>query len=111
MMAYKQITAILPKGRGMPIIKALKEEKQVVTANLNYARGVGRMTPLRFRGVGEQTEKEVVSVIIDEDISEEIFEYIHALADINKPHSGVLYMTTLSTANQFTLPEGLEDED
>jgi hypothetical protein len=109
--AFKQITAILPKGRGLTVIKALKEERQVVSANLNYARGVGRMTPLRFRGVGEQTEKEVISIIVSEDLSEEIFEYVHDLANINTPHSGVLYMNSLSMANEYTLPDDLQEED
>ncbi len=110
MPAYKQITAILPKGRGLPIIKSLKDDKQIVSANLNYARGVGRMTPLRFRGVGEQTEKEIISIIVSEHLAEEIFDYVHDIANINTPHSGVLYMSTLSVANHYTLPEDLQEE-
>ena len=107
---YKQITAILPKGKGLSVLKQLKEQKSLVSANLNYARGVGRMTPLKYRGVGEQTEKEMVSVIVPVDRADEIFEFIYDIAKINNPHAGILYMNALSMANEFLLPDDIPEE-
>ncbi len=108
---FKQITVILPKGKGLPIIKRLRKDKEIVSANRNYARGVGRMTPLRYRGVGEQTEKEIVNVIVSADKAEDIFEFIYDVAEINNPHAGILYMISLSAANQFVLPGDIPEED
>lgn len=52
----------------------VKHEKDITTANLNYARGVGKLTPMKYRGVGEQSEKEVLTVVVDESQADEIFE-------------------------------------
>ena len=79
---HKKITVILPKGKGLPLLKSLKEEKNVVAATLNFARGVGKMTPLRFRGVGEQSEKEIIIVVVSAELSEDIYEYLFNTAGI-----------------------------
>lgn len=92
---YKEITVILPKGKGLPLLKSLKEEKDIVAATLNFARGVGKMTPLRFRGVGEQSEKEIITVVASKQQSEDIYEYLFNTAGINDPHSGIIYMNKL----------------
>jgi len=107
---HKKITVILPKGKGLALLKSLKEEKEVVAATLNFARGVGKMTPLRFRGVGEQSEKEIITAVVSEELSEEIYEYLFNTAGINNPHSGIIYMSKLSKSNLYTLPEELEEE-
>lgn len=109
-VSHKQIVAILPKGKGLDIIRALKEEKQVVSANLNFARGVGRMGPLRSRGLGEQSEKEIVNVIVPADTAEDVYSYIYDAAEIDSPHAGILYMAALGAANHFVLPEDLSEE-
>jgi len=107
---FKQVTAILPKGKGLPLITALKNEKKVVTATLNFARGVGKMTPLRYRGVGEQTEKEIVSIIVAADIAEDIYRFVYEFSDLNHPHAGLVYMNALGAANEFSLPTDLGEE-
>jgi len=108
---YKLITAILPKGVGLQLINALKEDKDIITANLNFARGVGRMAPLRFRGVGEQSEKEVVSVIVPATESEDVYEFIYDRAGIDNPRRGLMYMIALGRCNEYTLPEDMAEEE
>ena len=61
---YKLITCILPKGAAMPVVEKLRAEMKITTANVGNTRGVGRLTPLAYRGVGEQTEKEVLTVAV-----------------------------------------------
>jgi hypothetical protein len=107
---FKQITAILPKGKGLPLLTALKDDKKLVTATLNFARGVGKMTPLRYRGVGEQTEKEIISVIVTADIAEDIYTFVYEFSDLNHPHAGIVYMNALGASNEFSLPTDLKDE-
>lgn len=107
----KVITCILPKGRALRIARALSKERGLTAVDIHYARGNGRLTPLRYRGIGETTEKEVLTVAVPIGQADAIFEYIYELADINRPHGGLMYMHKLLTATCYTLPELPEEED
>lgn len=106
----KMINAILPKGVARNVVSMLRQEKGITTANFNYARGVGKLTPMKYRGVGEQSEKEMLSVVVAEEQSDEIFEYIYNIAEINRPHGGLMYMHALSLSSEYVLPEIAEEE-
>lgn len=106
----KLISAILPKGVALGVIKRLKDEKSIITANLNYARGTGKLTPLKYRHGVVESEKEVLTVVVDEEISEEIFDYIYEVADVNKPHGGVMYMHALMQSSEYVLPDVIEEK-
>lgn len=101
----KLITCIVPHGRALPVLKALKDGYGIIAANIHRARGSGRMTPLAWRGVGESTEKDILSVVVDEADSEKIFAFIYDEAGINQPHGGILYQESLKASTDFTLPE------
>ena len=106
----KLITCILPKGICLDVIKSLKGEKGIITANVNTARGLGKLTPLAYRGVGEQTEKEVLTVAVSGEDADEIFGFIYDEVGIEKPHGGLIYMSNLDCASAYSLPEDLPDE-
>jgi nitrogen regulatory protein PII len=102
----KLITCILPKGISKEVVKQLKTEKGILTANINNARGVGKITPLAYRGIiGSQSEKEILSVVVPADQADELFEYIYELANINRPHGGLMYMHALTVTTRFTFPD------
>lgn len=100
----KLITCVLPKGIAADIAGKLKAERGIISTNINNARGVGKITPLAYRGLGGQSEKEILTVVIPEDEADEIFEYIYEEADINRPHGGLMYMHSLHKATPFILP-------
>ena len=106
----KLISAVLPKGIALGVIRKLKEEKNINTANLNYARGTGRLLPEKNRAGVVALEKEILEVIVDEKRSEEIFEYIYEQADMNKPQGGLIYMHPLMQSNEYELPNVSEEE-
>lgn len=106
----KLITAILPKGTSLRVIKMLKQEMALTTANFNYARGLGKLTPAKYRGVGEQSEKEILTVVVDAARSDEIFEYIYDVAQINRPHGGFIHMQSLLQSTEYALPETVAEE-
>jgi len=106
----KVITCILPKGKAMPVVRLLASEKGLTTADVHYARGMGRITPLRHRGIGETSEKEVLTVSVPDADAEELFGYIYEAAEINRPHGGLMYMHALQIATPFMLPD-LPEED
>lgn len=107
----KVITCILPKGRALRIARALTKERGLTAVDIHYARGHGRLTPLRYRGIGETSEKEVLTVAVAAGQADEIFEYIYELADINRPHGGLMYMHALLNATPYSLPDLPEEQD
>ena len=108
--APKLITAILPKGIALPILEALKANLQIVSSSIINARGVGGITPLADRGIGAQSEKEVLKVVVDGEQADRAFDFIYEEGQVNKPHGGIVYMARLNRATRFTLPD-LPDED
>ncbi len=105
----KLITCVLPKGAAPPLMSALKA-KGIISVNITSARGIGKITPLKYRGLGGQTEKEVLDVMVDAQSADEIFEFIYDEAEINRPHGGLIYMSALHRATQFVLPDLPEEK-
>ena len=101
----KLITCILPHGLALDLVQKLKDEKGILEANVNSARGLGKQAPQAHRGVGEQTEKEILTVVVHPDQADELFEYIYDKANINRPHGGLIFMCRLTQASSFVLPD------
>jgi len=106
----KLITCILPKSICFDVVKLLKKEKGILTANVNTARGLGKLTPLAYRGVGEQTEKEILTVTVSSEDADDIFGFIYDEARIGRPHGGLIYMSNLDCVCAYSLPEDLPEE-
>ncbi len=106
----KLISAILPKGVALNVIRKLKEEKNINTVTLNYARGTGKLTAIKYKKSVVQREQEILTVVVEEERSEEIFEYIYEQADVNKPHGGLMYMHPLMQSTEYLLPDVLEEK-
>ena len=102
---HKLITALLPKGRAMKVVEQLFHEHGITRVNVNHARGVGKITPQRHRGIEETTEKEIMTVIVEADRADEIFEYIYNEAEINRPHGGLMYQQPVLDTTLFNLPQ------
>lgn len=108
--APKLITCILPKGVAVSTLSAVRERFEVHACNINNARGVGRITPLRKRGIGGQSEKQILNVVVDGERADAVFEFIYEHAQVNRPHGGIIYMSVLTAASLFMLPEDLPAE-
>jgi hypothetical protein len=106
----KVITCILPKGKAQPLLRQLTLEKGITTADIHYARGVGRITPLSHRGIGETSEREILTVSVPAEQAEELFEFLYLTAEINRPHGGMMFMHSLIAATSFQLPDLPEEE-
>ncbi len=105
----KLITAILPKGKAKALVNQLVHELGINRVNVHHARGLGKLTPQRHRGVGETTEKEIVTVIADAENADELFEHIFFSADINRPHGGLVFMQPTFATTHYEMPD-LEEE-
>jgi nitrogen regulatory protein PII len=106
----KLITSIVPKGSGRKVLVGLRKDHGINTGNINMARGAGLYNPLAKRGVGEQTEKEMLTVVVAADKADEIFEYIYYLADIGEPHHGIIYQSDLMCSSQYEMPKDIAEE-
>jgi nitrogen regulatory protein PII len=109
---HKLITIILPKGKGRAkaLVQQLVFDCGVNRVNINHARGLGRLTPLQHRGVGESSEKEIVTVVVEESKADEIFEFIFYAAEINRPHGGLMFQQPLLATTLFSLPDEPEED-
>lgn len=101
----KLITCILPKGKAREIEQGLIEDHGIYSSNFHYARGVGRMSPLSARGIGEQQEKEVLEISVPAELADELFRYIFYRGEMDRPHGGIIFMTPLAEASSMRLPE------
>ena len=92
----KLITCITPRGKALTVVKKLREEKGLNTANIHTGRGGGR------RG---RLEVDMLVVVVDADKADEIFEFIYHEAEVGEYHGGFMYQGALTGATLFTLPE------
>lgn len=92
----KLITCITPKGKGLEIVRELKDEKGITTGNVAGGRGGGR------RG---RLEVDILTVVVESERADEIFEYIYDKAEINSLHGGFLFQGELTKSTHFTLPD------
>jgi len=100
----KRIICVLPKGKAVPLIRLLHEQKNLET--ISFHRGRGRSTAVSESvSYGAYAEVEVVSIIIDANRADELFEFIFFEADINKPHGGFLYQVALTQSTLLHLPQ------
>lgn len=106
----KQISCILPKGIAAEVASSLKEQHGVMSSNINNARGVGKITPLAYRGIAGQSEKEILTVVVSAEDADAVFDFIYHEADINRPHGGIMYMHELERTSEYSLPD-LPDEE
>ena len=102
----KLITSMLPKGKGVEVIKLLHKEKGVCSTNIASGRGV--LGPL---GYDVWSEVDIMTVVISEDRANEIFEYIYLNADIDRVNGGLIFQGDLVKSSFYTLPDLPEEVD
>ena len=98
----KLITSFLPKGTGLDLVKALKDETGISTGNVSSSRGTGSSAGNDF---GEWVEVDVFDVIVDTDRAEEIFSFIYDKAGIGDGNNGFMIQSNLTKSTKFTLPD------
>ena len=99
------ISCVIPKGRGAPLQRALADNKAIHNATLYHGRGVGKNFHGAGRSMGDQQERDILEVIVQQGKCDEIFEYIFFEAQINEPHGGIIYVSKVSKNSCFGLPD------
>lgn len=107
----KLITWIVREANAIKSAAALREKYGLQTINHHFARGIGKSSPLVRRGIGEKTEKVVMSVVVDSRIANKVFEFLYHEADINRPRGGMIFMNAIhSLAFEPMVPPEKEEE-
>lgn len=108
----KLISCILPDdGTERRLLRWLRDQG-ITRANSVYCRGHSVLREAKARR-GKLPEPELVrlvTIVVDADEADALFERIYAQAGIHRPGGGALFMTPLTAATPFALPEGVADE-
>ena len=99
----KLITSFLPHGIGVPIIKILKEETGICTANINSSRGTG--SSAGASDFDNWVEVDVLDVVVNADRADEIFNFIYEKAGIGGGNHGFMIQQSLIQSTKFSLPD------
>lgn len=92
----KLITCLIPKGNGVSAISALKEEKQILGANVYGGRS-------NLFQNGKEVESETLAVVVPEERADEIFEFLYEKLEIGSPNQGVMFQNPLASTTPFSL--------
>ena len=95
----------------LPLAKALKAEKGIVTSHISYGRGIGKLTSADHLRLGDQTEKQILTVVVDGQDADDIFSFIYFQAGIDQPHGGMISMARADNCVPLVLPDLPEEED
>ena len=98
----KLITSFLPKGKGLELVKAVKEETGISTGNVSSHRGTGTSSNSTF---GEWVEVDVFDVVVEAERADEVFNFIYEKAGIGEGQHGFMVQSNLSRTTKFSLPD------
>ncbi len=111
--AAKLISCILPDdGTDRRLMHWLLDQKGVTRANSVYCRGhsVLRKASAPRGKLPEPSLVRLVTIIAAADEADALFDRIYEQADIHRPGGGALFITPLTHATTFALPEGVANE-
>jgi len=99
MSAYKLITCMLTQHVAIDIMTRLKDEKNIITSNITHARGTSSQSVYHMHVV------EIMTVLVSEEESEDIFNYLFEELKLYEPHNGMIYQEAVRKSTKYRLPD------
>ncbi|MCU0609494.1 MAG: hypothetical protein MUF22_06995 [Chitinispirillaceae bacterium] len=103
------ITCVLYRGGGDGVLKAL-HQRGLNSATLAKGRGSAIGDPADFRGQATEFEKEILSVMVDAEKTDEVMDFIFETAQIDRPYGGFVYVEKLRRGVPLVLPDLPEEQ-
>ena len=110
----KLITCMLPDdGTDIKIMHRLRKEKEITRAESVACRGVHNLQNVKSRlgKLPEPTLYRILTIIVTETEADDVFDFIHAQAQIGQPGRGALIQTTILGATRHVMPDDVPEED
>ncbi|MDQ7002489.1 MAG: P-II family nitrogen regulator [Ghiorsea sp.] len=101
----KLITCIAAEDKAKEAVDGVAKTFGIQAMVNHFARGFGRSSALSTQKLGQQTEKTIISVIVDKKQADDVFTYIFHTAGLDRPHGGIIYMTAIQQAVTSPLAE------
>ena len=95
----KLITCILPAGQGEVLVSALNDELALTSATVVKGRGGSA------RGGSFSEEMDVLSVTVESQRADEVFEFLYFRSDIDHLAHRFMFQVALARGTGFELPE------
>lgn len=99
MNQVKLITCVMQEKLSLDIVKYLQEEQKILTANRYSARGSSFLKYLDVR------QMDVLTVVVDAQKADEVFEYLYDKAQLDRPHGGMIFQEALGRSTSYELPK------
>ncbi len=100
----KLITCVFPKGKSLPVMNVLMQQG-FNRVNQTFARGFDIHDEVKGSGLPPWSEKELLTVVVDQDKADKAFELIFNEGHVGNLGGGFIYMGGLTVASEFELPE------
>ncbi|MDQ6976712.1 MAG: P-II family nitrogen regulator [Ghiorsea sp.] len=107
----KLITCIASEDKAKEAIEGVAKTFGIQAMVDHFSRGFGRSSPLGAQKLGQQTEKVIISVLVDKKQVDDVFAYIFHAAGLDRPHGGIIYVTAIQQAVISPLAEVTKDDD
>lgn len=97
----------------LDLIRALRDEKNVIASTAITCRGIGILESVRDAVKGKLPPSELVrlvTVIVPDSEAKDLFEFIYEKANIGREAGGGVWMGMPISATRYTLPSDVPDE-
>ena len=100
----KKIVCVFLQANAAEIISRLHKEKGVDTCDIDRGRGRSTSNPTS-KTYGAYVEVEILTVEIEAERADEIFEFLYFEAGLDHTNGGFLYQVPVVQSTVFNLPD------